>query len=249
MLRAHGDAERFNVWQVTPATALWNLGASPQAAVAAQAGLALLAVGATAAVIVRMRLGTVEAFALACCALCFVAPFLHEQDLCVMLLPALLCIRQARGRRWIWAVVGCALVGVDWLAMTQGPEGYVYCAVAVTVTAMQSRALSHRGQRGIELAALVAVATIALVDAHAANYNITVWPTALPAHFSVALDRSVAFVWQREQIATGLQTRTFAWGLARLMVMAGAVVLWCTLVSLRLGRAGRATVPAGQAAA
>ncbi|HMD03160.1 MAG TPA: glycosyltransferase 87 family protein, partial [Candidatus Baltobacteraceae bacterium] len=121
MLVAHARVERFLAIQTTPAAVVRALGFSTDTTGRFAGGLAAFVFGVLALQVTSPRYDAVAGVALACAALPLALPFAHEHDLAVTFLPALLCLRRARGIVWLGAALGTLLVATNWLLLAQVP--------------------------------------------------------------------------------------------------------------------------------
>ncbi|MDP9018865.1 MAG: glycosyltransferase 87 family protein, partial [Candidatus Eremiobacteraeota bacterium] len=128
-LAAHGDAERFVLIQITPTAIAYGLGAAPT--VARIVGLFAFVAGIIvwAYTMRKAHVSPVWKLAISCALLPFVAPFFHEHDFVVLLLPALFCLAFAEERMWTIGAVGTVLSAVDWLGLAQRPDGTLQTAL------------------------------------------------------------------------------------------------------------------------
>ncbi len=227
VLRAHGAAERFDAIQHTPAAIAYAFGASPEAALAAGALCALAAIAVTIVAIVRLRLGARDGTLAALAALPLAAPFFHEHDLVIALLPLLLLATRARAAARAWAGAAAALVLVDWFGLAQRPGAQAQILIAGFACAALFAALrsERMGRADVAPFAVLALgACIALPLARSAPAP--VWPDALPAGYRAPANASASDVWRDEQHVAGLDRRVPAWGMLRALPLAGCACLF-----------------------
>ncbi|HEY2554846.1 MAG TPA: glycosyltransferase 87 family protein, partial [Candidatus Cybelea sp.] len=147
---AHGAAERFVAIQITPAAVAYGFGLPPNIAWTFGIAVAAVALAAGVALVFRVR----EPFArfAGCSALVpFVAAFVHEHDLLVAYVAALVCALRTRGATRVVGFSGTLLVCIDWLGLAQRPSGVGQSALLALAAAAgvraQDRALSYTTQQ------------------------------------------------------------------------------------------------------
>lgn len=242
----HGQtaAERASMLQMTPTSIALGFGAAPEVADVLGSLIAIAAIIALGVVVWRIRADEIETAALACAALPFVSPFLHEHDLIVTFLPAMLCLHRAKGRTWSAGALGTVLIANDWLALTQGFLGGVYAVVTALVASLEVAALADRVPirlRAIPFAVVPLAAVLWLAAPHAAT---PLWPSALPAGFKAAPGASVTEVWGDEQRASGLE-RVFPYAATvRLFSLIGCGLVFGALAATVGARPGIPSAPA-----
>jgi len=202
LLAAHGSAERFAAIQYAPSAIAFGLGGSPASATALGIAIASATVAAWCAWLLRAKPDAQTAFLTACALVPFVAPFFHEHDFALLLLPALVAIVVARDATTTALAVGGALLcAVDWLGLAQRPDGAWQSALLLVAFCGALAAI--RGYRfagaGYVAAAAVAVA-LAIAGVLAAGHPAPVWPGAM-GPLSLAPGASAAQIWHEQQRA------------------------------------------------
>lgn len=228
VLQQHGAAERFSAIQITPAAIAYGFGLGSGAA---QLIGGFVALAATAAWLFGMR--SIESashrFAFTCALAPLSMPFFHEHDLVIVVFPALLMALRCRGPL---ALAGFFLCSIDWLGLTQRPDGTVQ-----TVLLAASGLFAFLAIRGYTRKQLVAplaiIALAALLGALAAAHPLPVWPDAMRA-FAVTPGMSAAQIWEAEQRATGLLSPNSFAALLRVLPLLGCALLTRQLYRIRL---------------
>ncbi len=223
VISAHAAAERFVAIQLTPASVVFGFGATPVAAIAAAAIVALLSIAAAIVLALRVRDGFAR-FAAFAALTPFVAGFFHEHDLVVAYAAALWCALRTAGMTRSIALAGTLLVAVDWLGLAQRPSGIPQSAL---LAAAVFAAFAALGKNSRARGALVAAIAFSFVFAAAAwlavGHPAPVWPDALRAlHAPVA---PIATQWANEQRATGLLAQVPAWAGLRALSLLGCALL------------------------
>lgn len=226
-LREHGTAERFVTIQHTPAAIARAFGISPNVAVTFGTAIAILAVLATAALIVRARLSARDGALLALTALPLAVPFFHEHDFVVEAIALVALGATARGRARVLAGVAAALVAVDWFGLAQRNEADAEIIAQGLAVAFAFVALgaSRRATRAdfAPLVAFLAVSCVAVPLARA--HPAPTWPDLLPPAYRAPAFASASAVWAGEQRAAGLEAQEPAWGALRTIPVAGCIAL------------------------
>ncbi len=224
MLREHELAERFSAIQLTPAAIAHGFGAPDSAALAVGIAIALFAV-AIWAVLMRATSGAEARFALTCALLPLTAPFFHEHDLLIAIVPALYVTTRCSRGLWPLAAAAALMCATDWLGLAQRPDGVTQ--TLLLVGAAGAALFSLRSD--LSLRALVGpacvMALIAAAGAVAQHHVLPVWPDAMQRLPSTIAAADTAQVWHAEQLATGLLRPNFFWALLRCASLAGCVVL------------------------
>ena len=228
-LSAHGQAERFVLIQMTVPAIAYGFGVAPAAARA----LGLLA--ALSAVILWLWLlrmpyvGRVWKLAATFALLPFAAPFFHEHDFLVLLLPAILCATLSTNRVWSIAATGTLLAGIDWLGLAQRPDGLLQSFLLACALLAGFFALGEGSWRRLFAPGVVLLLLLALgfaVRGHAAP----VWPDAMQGTPAVA--GSIATLWHDELARTGQFAVQPLWAGLRLLTLAGAALLaWASIAT------------------
>jgi len=226
VLRAHGAAERFIAIQTTPAAVARALGAAPQTA-----GLIALACALTVIVCIAMqwrshRYSPNERLALACSALPLALPFAHEHDLSIVFLPAIMAVRHARGPMWVLAAVAALMLGADWLGLAQRPGGGAQTALLTLAAALGLAALSSCPLRPYHALPAALPFGVFAASIFAAAHPLPIWPDALATNFHVSATMSAPELWRLEAVRSGIAKLEPAWGLLRLVSLAGCALLW-----------------------
>ncbi len=224
IVRAHAQAERFALIQITPAAIAYGLGASP--ALAIRIGYAVIACAIVAWLFMMRRITDDAArFSGTCALLPFAMPFFHEHDLIVLFVPALYFSVRCSARAWPLVASGALLCATDWLGLAQRPDGLVQTLLLVGAAGIALCVLrDDLPARALAVpAGVLAVIAIAgmLVYAHPAP----VWPDAMRALPAMVLQGNGAQIWSAEQIASGLLARNVLWALLRCGSLAGCIAL------------------------
>lgn len=233
-------AEAMYVYQYT-ATSIAHGYGFPAAQAATLGHLVqALAVLSIIAAIVWSRAGIADGGALASAGWPFVSPFVHEADLAVVVLPALLVVYRARGITWFVGATGCVLVAIEAFALGEPGLGIAFAAVAATVAATQFAALAPRiASRVRVLPVLLGFATLGLGDASRWARPLPVWPRALPVHFTAPAESTAATAWMRELAAIHLDgVDPGAASLRTLTLLGCACILGALAVTARTGARG-----------
>ncbi len=233
-LQGQSAAERFDVIQFTPFAVAYDAGMTDHAASVLAASLAVAAVTAAACVLTARRYTAAETVALAAAAFPLVCPFLHDHDLIVTLLPAMLCLQRARGCAWLCAACGALLIGGGWFGFSQGSVGLGFTLGLFVVAIFAVIALSSDDIGPIRIVPL-ALAPLAFVyGIFAIAHPIVFWPAALPLGFAVGGHPAASTVWFAEQRINGLEHPDIWWASLRAVSLAGCAALYAaTLWVLR----------------
>ncbi len=232
LLGAHAAAERFDAIQHTPAAIAYAFGAAPAAAFAAGALCAVAAVAATVVAIVKLRLGPRDGTLAAIAALPLAAPFFHEHDFVIVLLPLIVLAASACGTARAWAGAAAALVLVDWFGLAQHPGAaaqILACGAACVAlfAALRTRPLGRADIAPFAVLALAACFAVPLARSAPAP----VWPDALPAGYRAPAAASASEVWRDEQHAARLDRAVPAWAILRALPLAGCI---CVFIAITL---------------
>ena len=234
-LGEHGAAERFVTIQHTPAAIARSFGAQESAAVGIGNTIAIVAVVATIAAIVRLRLDARDGTLLAIAALPLALPFFHEHDFVLALIPLLVLGVIATGRTRVLAGIAAVMIGVDWLGLAQRnpAEAQIVClgiAVAGAFVVLGRGARATRADLAPLLTlALLATVAVPLARAHPAP----IWPDMLPGSYRAPAAADASAVWAGEQRAAGLDAQHPVWGALRAVPLAGSIVLSLAIVGAR----------------
>ncbi|GEM_PF-446572 len=228
-LRGHTLAERWSFIQITPASIAYGLGLPGPWASMVGTIVTVVAIVVLMVVIHRTRASEIESAALACAALPFVSPFLHEHDLVVLILPVMLCVHRTRGLLWAVGAIGAVFVATDWVAMTQGKIGGAYDFLVAIIVALELVALSPHIRRPYRFAPFAVAVWALVVWAAAPSSGIPLWPGGLPPGFTVHLDQPVSSVWAAEQVAAGLERVDPFAAVVRSFSLLGCGLVWCAL--------------------
>jgi len=222
LLSVHGAAEAATVIQITPAAISRGFGASPAAVEAVRYGTACVAIVLALLAMRRITDGAMRV-GIACCALPFVLPFVHEHDFVVMILPAVYCAVRAGGTTLAFASVSATASAVDWLGLGQHPNSALQ-AIALATACALGFALLGRLQREA-LAGLVVPLMVAVAVTLAHAHPVPIWPDALPPHWQAPASASVSQVWALEQQAAGLGAIEPVWSALRALCLLSAASL------------------------
>ncbi len=244
-LRAHGDAERFVTIQHTPAAIAFALHATPPIAAAVGIAVAVVAIAATVGVILGERLDATTATLVCCATLPLAAPFFHEHDFVLEVLPVLVLGLRARGRARSLAAAAGVLILVDWFGLAQRHAaqgqilalGFTVAAGFIGLGGMRPRGASQLS--GILLLALLAALAAPLGHAHPAP----TWPDALPDFYQANPAADASGVWADEQRAAGLNAVDPVWGALRSLPLIGCALLAAALVADARDRRRRGRPP------
>jgi len=243
-LAEHGAGERFIVIQYSVPAILAAFHLAPDAASVAGTAVALLAVAAAAAAALRMRARPRLAAMVAIAVLPWVVPFFHEHDFVIELIPAIVLAASADARVRTLAGIAAVATLVDWLGIAQRPAFTAQTICLAFATACAFAALPNRSLRAASpLPPLVTCALLALLAVPLAHaFPVPVWPDAL-GPFHAAPDLSASAVWAAEQQRAGLNATVPAWGLLRLIPLAGCALL-ALAAYVAAGTAATTTRPA-----
>ena len=228
-LRAHAKAEEFALIQITPSAIIYGFGAVSSAARITGIAIAIGTLGLWLAVMRAAYEQPLWKLAISCALLPFVAPFFHEHDFLVLLLPAVLCAILARGRMWTIAACGTALAGVDWLGLAQRPDGVLQSVLLLAALLCGLHALSERSARTLILPAFVLLAVFG-AGLLAGHHPAPIWPDAMRG--GPARTGSTAVIWHDELARTGEFASNPVWAFLRSLTLSGAGLLaWATIVT------------------
>jgi hypothetical protein len=226
VLHDHAEAERYIAIQTTVSGVARGLGADAHSAGLIALALAIVAVATLCVQLVSRRYSATDFLAIACAALPLALPFAHEHDFAIVVLPALVVLRRARGAAWLLAAVATIAVAVDWLGLAQRegstPEAALFaaaCACALYVLA------PHRTRAMLVLPLGAALCVIAIAIP-AAQHALPTWPGRLPLGFHVDRLLPAPAVWQAEQRAAGIAGLDPYWAVLRLAPLLGCALLW-----------------------
>jgi len=228
VLVAHGAAERGALIQFTPAAIAYGFGLPLGAANVLGTLAMLLAIAIWVAAMARRGLTRWWRLAITCALLPFAAPFFHEHDFVILLMPALWCLCTATKRTWALAAAATMLIGIDWLGLAQRPEALLQSALLALALLCAIFAFSDQP---LTLHRFAALAGLLLLPAGllAQHFPAPIWPDAMHGH-AVAAATSMATAWNAELRAAHQIVRQPFWAVLRLMTLAGAALLaWCTI--------------------
>jgi hypothetical protein len=222
-LSAHGAGERFSLIQYGSTAIAFAFGAPPRAAMLAGDAVAIAALAVAAGAAFRLRAQPVFAAAIGIALLPLIVPFFHEHDFAIELVPAIVLAFSPERRARVLAAIGVTCTLVDWLGVAQRPHTTAQTACFAVALACLFTALARRSLQPA-LAPFVAVVLIAAVAIPLAlAHPAPDWPDLLgPFHAGPGLDASA--VWAAEQAATGLNAPEPAWGILRMIPLAGCVL-------------------------
>jgi hypothetical protein len=238
LLPAMAASERFYAYQFTPTSIVFGFGATERTATLAGTAIAAAAIVLVALAIRWSRASLVDGVAIACAALPFVIPYVHEPDFLVVYIPAFLVLYRSRGTTWVVGVLGLVLLSVDVFALAQGRAGLAFSLVTATVAGLEAAALARgRGiPRVVRLAPLAAIALVLGIGLAAPNAHLAMWPQGLPPNFHAPENASASAVWNDELIATGLIGHLVWPAFLRTLTLAS-----CALVAIAMAFTARGT--------
>ncbi len=223
-LQEHGYTERFSAIQLTPTAIVYGLGANEYTA--ALAGLLVAVAGLIAWFwCARFLPDRLMLFCATCALVPFVAPFFHQHDLAIVLVPAVVLVLRASPAVLPIALTGAVLCATNWLGLAQRSDAVAQTVLLVAAFALALLAMrAEVTKRTLEAAAvtLVLIVTGGLA-AHA--HPMPVWPDAMAPLGSSAHFTNIATVWHAEQVATGLFARDTMWAVLRCASLAGCGLL------------------------
>jgi hypothetical protein len=224
LIRAHQIGERFSAIQLTPAAIAYGfhlsremtrLAATIAAAGAIVAGFALW----------RALADRFARFAAFSTLAPFVSTFFHQHDLVSAYPAAIWCALRTRGGIRVVALLGTALVAVDWLGLAQRPTAIVQSALLAVAAIGAFAALGPRPEVRLLLFAAAAMTVLfGGATSIALARVVPVWPYHLGA-FAPPASWPIATVWQQEQQRNGLQAAVPAWSALRTLSLLGCALL------------------------
>lgn len=229
-------AERFYLYQFTPAAIAFGFGLPQGAAILLGVVVSLLACGATAAAIRRSRASVADGAAIACAGYPFVVPFVHQADLIVVLLPGLVAIYRAQGAAWLLAAAGLVLVSIDSLAFSQGEVAAVFTPVIAVVAALQIAALNRTVSWRLRVAPLAIVPALLVLALFAPAQRLPLWPGSLSPAFTASASESPTHVWQRELDTLALEVPSSYIALLRCISLAGCIAIGVAMTGVAAQR-------------
>jgi hypothetical protein len=219
---AHQSAsERLFAYQMTTTSIAYGLGINAHDAALTGGCLSVVALAALVAAIRFTRANVVDGAAIACALFPFIVPFVHEPDLTIVFLPALLVVLRTQGWTWVLGATGTVLLCVDAFAMGQGPLGLVFTVVTAAVACLQVAALARRGLRWERLVPLGIIPLLLVLGMFAPGAHLPMWPAALPEYVAVAPDATASAEWHDEIAASGLEEQRPWDSLLRLLTLCG----------------------------
>ncbi|MDE2571757.1 MAG: hypothetical protein KGM44_04440 [bacterium] len=227
MLTRHGAAERGDAIQFTLPALLGPLEPRAQAIIAA---LSLLVCAAPAALLAR-RSSPQRSIAFACALLPFAVPFLHQQDLIVLLIPAAFALATWRSKGALLGALGTAFAAIDWVDLAQRPAHRLE-DLALAAAGACAIASLHPSRSALWLALPTVLACV--LAPLAARQPMPIWPLALPAGFHAPSILDASAVWGREQLAAGLMQAHALWIALRALTLLGCLLLAAALAGERL---------------
>jgi hypothetical protein len=244
VLQEHGYAERFSAIQLTPTAIVYGLGANEYTA-----ALAGILVGLTGVIAwfwcARFLLDRLMFFCATCALVPFVAPFFHEHDLAIVLVPAVVLVLRASPAALPVAMAGALFCATDWVGLAQRPDALVQTVLLVAAFALALLAMrTELTKRTLEA---VAVILVLIVTGGLAAYAhpMPVWPDGMAPLGSSTLLTNVAAVWHAEQLATGLFARDTLWALLRYASLAGCgLLVYAAIINSRSPADSRTSSPA-----
>jgi hypothetical protein len=234
-LAEHGASERFSLIQYGVPAILATFGIALGTATLAGAALGALALGAATAAAYRFRLQPAYTAAIAVALLPWIVPFFHEHDFAIVLLPAIVLAASPSPRLRALAGIASICVFVDWLGIAQRPFAVAQtvclaCAMTSAYIALCDRTARQPAPLAVPV---VCAVLLAVVVPFALAHPAPGWPDALGAfHAPPNLDASA--VWAAEQRQSGLDRLEPAWGMLRLLPLAGcALFAFASFVAAR----------------
>jgi hypothetical protein len=237
LLPAMTASERFYAYQFTPTAIVFGFGTTERIAILAGTAVAVTAIVLVAAGVRWSHASLVDGVAIACAALPFVIPYVHEPDFLIAYIPAFLVLYRARGTTWVLGAIGLVLLAVDAFALAQGRAGLAFSLVTAAVAALEVAALGRgRGiPRTTRLAPLATIALVLGIGLAAPGAHLPMWPQNVPVGFNAPANASASAVWNDELIAAGLIGHA-AWpAFLRALTLAG-----CALVGIAMALTARA---------
>jgi len=232
-LQEHGYAERFSAIQLTPTATVYGLGANEYTA--ALAGILVALTGVIAWFwCARFLPDRLMLFCATCALVPFVAPFFHEHDLAIVLIPAVILVLRASPAALPVAMTGALFCATNWLGLAQSPDAAVQtvllvAAFALALLAMRAELTTRTLEAGAVVLMLIITGGLA---AHA--HPMPEWPDAMAPLGSSAHLTNIAAVWHAEQMATGLFARDTMWALLRSASLAGCgLLVYAAIVNSR----------------
>jgi hypothetical protein len=227
VVAAHGAAERFIAIQYALPAVFASFGIPHAVAQVLAGAVALAALALAARVAWTHRSRPLVAACIAIAVLPLTAPFFHEHDFAVVLIPAIVLAARAGARARALAGIAAVATFVDWFGVAQRPAVAPQTLALAAAVACAYGLLARRNGDApwVALAPLAAAAVIAAVALPlAAAFPAPVWPDALGA-FHAAARAPIATVWAQEQQRAGLGAAVAAWGFLRLIPLAGCALL------------------------
>jgi hypothetical protein len=231
LLRAHDAAERFALIQYAPSAIAFGAGADPPLASAVGLLCAAAALGAWWFATARLRLAALPSFVLACALLPFAAPFFHEHDFSLLLVPALYAMRRsaAPSARAI-ATAGALLCAIDWLGLAQRPDGAIQSLLLICAFLAASIAAgAARPDRSTAIAVACVAAAFVAAALLAHGDPAPVWPDAMRLPPPPLSGADVAGAWHAQQVAAHMFDVDALHAWLRAMPLLGcAAIAWAT---------------------
>jgi hypothetical protein len=240
MLMRHATAERFSAIQITPAAIAYGFGAPKDVALIAGAAIGVLTLAYAIGGIVTTR-DVPSQVAVACCAVPFVAGFVHEHDLIVTYFPILFCMRLTPPRYRPMVIFAAILVAVNWLDFAQQPQAVwqdVVLAAAAIVALVALGTEAHERELPGASNAFAAFATLGIAGLVAlgawigVHYPLPIWPNDMTP-FAPQTGADAATIWYEEQLHTGLLTPHIASAVLRSFSLLGCFVLLFASIKCR----------------
>ncbi|MBV9148613.1 MAG: DUF2029 domain-containing protein [Candidatus Eremiobacteraeota bacterium] len=231
-LFAHGAAERHALIQFTPSAIGYGLGLPIVVANGLGVTTGIAAAIIWIAIMLNRRLTRCWRLAITCALLPFAAPFFHEHDFVIELVPMLMCLCIAPRRIWPIAAAATVLVAVDWLGLAQRPNAILQSALLVLALLCAIFALSDQPLRLHRFALLAALLLIpAALLAH--RFPAPIWPDALPAHVTW-IRATLPDAWHAQLQAAHELSPQPLWAALRLLTLFGSGLLaWCSIATAR----------------
>ncbi len=216
LLREHGAAERAIAIQHTVPALAAGFGVSPAIAGVLGGLTSLVALAAVVAAMLRLRAEPVAVACIGVALLPFIAPFFHEHDFAIDLLPAIVLL--VRGNARVRAIAACATVMtmVDWFGLAQRPQASVQITALAFAIAAVCALLGHSVRAPFITAALLVAATLPLAHTFVAP----TWPDAL-GDYHAPPGADISTIWFQEGVRSGLAAVVPAWSVLRAIPLIG----------------------------
>ncbi len=240
VLHAHGAAEATIAIQHTVPAVAFAFGA-PRSLAVMLGWIATIAALAVVAFALRARpawRAPAATFALAAAVLPFVAPFFHEHDFVIALVPVVLVLARGDATTRVLGGIAAVAIGIDWFGLAQRPAAAAQTFALGIAIASAAALLAARDDDPprtawrVALTPFVAGASLfALALPLALVHRAPTWPDAL-GDYHASPTASAAGVWAEASRRTGLDAAVPTWGALRAIPLAGCALV--AFVCLRL---------------